>query len=169
MNLTRTVAVGVGGGALVTWLAWAATPAPRPYAPRRAAAPPGSQSGADLAREIQRLHERLAPVAAPSLRRDVFAFPDASPPAARSARAADAAPPAAAAVPRAPDLTLAGMAEDPGPDGPVRTAIISSDRGVSLVKEGDMVASRYRVERLSADAADLRDLDTGAEVHLALR
>jgi hypothetical protein len=61
------------------------------------------------------------------------------------------------------------MAEDAGADGPVRTAIISGGHGLYLVKEGDVVASRYRVERLSDEGAALRDLETGVEVHLALR
>jgi hypothetical protein len=166
MNLTRPVAIGVGVGALVTWMAWAAAPAPRPYTPPRARARAVEHSGAELAREVERLHDRLRPETEPSFQRNVFAF------RGRARRAPElptnsviAAPPA----PRAPDLRLDGMAEDDGPGGPVRTAVIAGANGVYLVKEGDVLLARYRVERLSDDAADLRDVDSGVEVHLVLR
>ncbi len=166
MNFTRPVAIGVGVGALVSWLAWAAAPAPRPYTPPRARARVVEQSGAELAREVERLHDRLRPETAPSLQRNVFAFPDRADRAIETpTNSVIAAPPA----PRALDLRLAGMAEDAGPGGPVRTAIISGASGVYLVKEGDVLLSRYRVEHLSDDAADLREVDNGVEVHLALR
>ena len=170
MNLTRTVIVGTIGGALVAWLSWAAAPAPRPLAVPRARASAVDRSGAELAREIARLHERLRPGASPTYARNVFAFPgrphSTAVPSSRMAVSPIEAPDAA---PAAPALTLSGMAEDAGPNGIVRTAIISGAGGLYLAREGDAVASRYQVERLTAEGADLRDVETGAGVHLSLR
>jgi hypothetical protein len=71
-------------------------------------------------------------------------------------------------------LTLAGIAEDPGPAGgvPVRTAIIAGNGQLFLVKEGDTVTDRdieYRVGNISADSAELIDLRDNTTRRLALR
>lgn len=168
MNLTRTLTIGAAGGGLVTWLSWAAAPA----APRLDAQPARAraveQSGAALAREIARLHERLRPDTTPSYTRNVFAFPPPQrlepAPAAQETRA-----PALAMMPAPPKLTLVGMAEDERADGVMRTAIVSGGGALYLVTVGDELLARFRVEQLSADAALLRDLETGAEVYLALQ
>ncbi len=169
MNLTRTVAIGVAGGALITWLSWAATPAPRsmrasPTSPRAL-----DRDSGELAREIARLHEHLRPAVEPEYARNVFAFPSRS---AEPPSVAGAAGPAAttrpAIAPRAPVLTLEGMAEDAVDAAIVRTAIIASAGRVYLAREGDAVTARYRVVRLSADAAELRDVDTGDTLRLVL-
>ena len=75
------------------------------------------------------------------------------------------APLAAAAVqaPPQPSFTLSGIATE----GQKRTAIISGDGQVYLVKEGESVAGRYRVVSVDSDAATLRD-DTGTEIRLVL-
>ena len=64
---------------------------------------------------------------------------------------------------RSPVLRLSGIASD----GAKRTAIISSEGQVYLVKEGDAVAGRYHVVSVDSDAATLRD-DSGAEVTIEL-
>ena len=97
-------------------------------------------SGAALAAEISRLHERLRPDAAPRERtRNLFAFRSAPRPAPVGTAVAGSVPTRRAATVPAPlpSLTLAGLAEDAGPNGPVRTAVVSGDGQVFLVKEGE--------------------------------
>jgi hypothetical protein len=66
-------------------------------------------------------------------------------------------------------LKLSGIAEDPGADGPVRTAIISGQGQLFLVKEGEMVTTRYRVAKISADGVELVDVGTNATLRLVMR
>lgn len=86
-----------------------------------------------------------------------------------------AAPPAAVAdvsvpqQPVRPVLTLIGVAEDVTPDGVVRTAIVSGLGDVFLVKAGDAVRARSRVEQVSGDAVQVVDTATTATTTLALR
>jgi hypothetical protein len=170
MTRQRTAAIVLVGGALAAWLAGAAT------SNRDAAGPivfmpsPIDRQGATLANEIARLHERLRPAAAPRQPgRNLFTFRRAPAPAA------PAPPPPAAlterpvVVPVQPALKLAGVAEDPGPDGPVRTAIISGDGQLFLAKEGDQVTPRYRVLRISGEVVELVDLGDGSLRRLALK
>jgi hypothetical protein len=173
MNLKRTATIGVVGGALAAWLASAATsnrPVPRPIV---IPTPPIDLRGAELADEIARLRERLRPTSTPSQPgRNLFTF--------RAARARAAAAPLATAAPAAltevamprpslPPLKLAGIAEDSGPEGPIRTAIISADGQLFMAKEGDAVTSRYRVAKISADVVELTDLTDDSVRRLALR
>ena len=74
------------------------------------------------------------------------------------------APPAAAAL-----LKLVGIAEDSSDYGPVHTAIVSGFGDLFLVKEGDSVTERYRVTRVSAEAAELLDLTDNTAVRLVLK
>jgi hypothetical protein len=69
----------------------------------------------------------------------------------------------------APVLKLIGIAEDAQPDGIVRTAIVSGLGDVFLVKPGDMVGERYRVEQVSSEAVRLTDTTTAASSTLVLR
>src|SRR6266536_560051 len=89
MNLKRTVVLGVVCGAVAVWLAAAATSTTRKAAP--VMAPKTNvvdRSGAELAAEIARLHERLRPADAPLQSRDLFRY------SARSAaRQSEPAPP----------------------------------------------------------------------------
>jgi hypothetical protein len=173
MNLKRTATIGVVGGALAAWLASAATsnrPVPRPIV---IPTPPIDLRGAELADEIARLRERLRPTTTPSQPgRNLFTF--------RAARARAVAAPIAASAPAAiteaavtqpslPPLKLAGIAEDSGPDGPIRTAIISTDGQLFMAKEGDTVTLRYRVAKISADVVELTDLSDNSVRRLALR
>ena len=170
MNLKRIVMLGVGGGALAAWLAAAATSGHRDVTvDLSVTAAPVDLRGEALAAEVARLHDRLRPDAAPRVPgRNLFQF---SAPRAR----AEAPPPrpaiteAPVAAPAPPPLTLDGIAEDPGPNGPVRTAIISGFGQVFLAKEGDTVTLRYRVQRISGDVVELTDLTGGAPVRIALK
>jgi hypothetical protein len=169
MNWQRTVTLGAAGGAIAVWFAGAATsvrPAVDPILSH--AATPVELRGAELASEITRLRERLRPSAAPLLRRDLFRY--------RRGVAATAPPPAAAmALPAGADATrpgspfsLVGLAEDQGPDGPIRTAIISRGGDLFIVKEGDPVTSQYQVARIAADVVELTDTAAGTPLRLAL-
>lgn len=171
MNLKRTATFGVAGGALAAWLAAAATSGPRDSAaPPPIKAPAIDSRGAELAADIQRLHERLRPNATPRQPgRNLFEFSEPKP---RAARAVDAkgALTEVVAVPAPPPLKLAGLAEDPAPDGSiVRTAIVSADGQVFLGKEGDLVASRYRITKISAGAVDLIDVVDNVTLRLVLK
>jgi hypothetical protein len=171
MNLKRTTMIVVVGAALIAWLAGAATPnRPRPpltLVPQTSI----EKRGAELAVEIERLHERLAPAVAPRAPgRNLFTFRAAARPAAPIAAAPRAALTEQAPAPVAlPPLKLAGIAEDPGPDGPARVAFISGGAQLFMVKEGDAVTSRYRVAKISADVVELTDVSDNSTRRLALR
>ncbi|MBI4487382.1 MAG: hypothetical protein HY655_15365 [Acidobacteria bacterium] len=174
MNLKRTATIGVAGGALAAWLAAAGTSGVHVSVPRPAAPAPIEQRGAELASEIARLHERLRPTAAPRQQgRNLFQFrsshPRSAPVTPGTPAVTDAPTPAASLPPPQPPLKLSGVAEDRGPDGPIRTAIISGQGQLFLVKEGEMVTPRYRVAKISADVVELVDVDTNATLRLAMR
>ncbi len=174
MNLKRTATVGVVGGALAAWLAAAGTSGVHVSAPRPATTTPIEKRGAELAREIARLHERLRPTTAPRQQgRNLFQF---RAPRSRPAPVTPGTPaitetptPAPSLPPPSPPLKLSGVAEDRGPDGPIRTAIITGQGQLFLVKEGEMVTSRYRVARISADVVELIEVDTNTTLRLAMR
>ena len=78
--------------------------------------------------------------------------------------------PPAPFTPPQPSLKLAGIAEDIDADGaPLRTAIISGEGQLFMVKEGESVTTRYRVTKISTDVVELLDLSTNTPRRLALR
>src|SRR5437763_8615710 len=166
MITKRTVAVVVVLGALAAWLAAAATSGVRSAAP--VVTPPAQIDlrGAALSAEIERLHDRLRPSAAPDHGRNLFQFARtrALTHGAVSVAAVDAPappPPAAVELP----FKLIGIAEDGG----ARTAILSSPAQLLMVRDGDLVASTYRVTGISADAVELTATADGAILRLALK
>lgn len=65
---------------------------------------------------------------------------------------------------------MIGIAEDPGPKGLVRTAIITGDaETVFVLAVGETLLDRYKVEAIGADAVELKDIATNARRRLALR
>ena len=171
MHMKRTITLVAIGGAAIAWFAGAAT-SNRTVAPLVLAPTPRVDlQGADLAKEIARLRDRLRPDAMPRQpARNLFAFHSAIRHVAAAAPAA--APQPAIGEPDAPPLPplkLAGIAEDAGADGPVRTAIISADGQLFLVKPGETVTARYRVARITADVVELTDTIDGSLRRLALR
>jgi hypothetical protein len=150
---------------LAAWLAGAAAPSlePAPIGEATAdAAPEVDRESLSLAASATRIRERLhVTAAARPVTRNPFRF------AARETR--PPAPPAAAAraaarvwsVPAPPPrIRLLGLAEDaPGTDSPGRTAILSLDGGLLLVKEGEPIGDRYRVARIGGDAVVIEDLE----------
>jgi hypothetical protein len=179
MNVKRTVTIALVGGALAAWLAGAATSNRDLNPPPAIEAHPIEKRGEALASEIARLHERLRPTVVPrDSPRNLFAFRS---PALRPSPVA-AAPKAGlgalgalsealpAAIPPQPPLKLVGIAEDTeAADMVVRTAIISGEGQLFLVKEGESVTNRYRVAKISVDVVELTDLGAGATRRLALK
>jgi hypothetical protein len=174
MNPKRTATIVVVGGALLAWLAGAAT-SNRAIEPAPVISIPAiDNSGVALEKEISRLHERLRPTATPAQsNRNLFSFRSAPvravPVPARSAPATPALVEAPPLPPPLPPLKLVGIAEDPGADGPARTAIVVGDGQLFTVKEGENVTARYRVTRISADVVELLDLNDNSLRRLALR
>ena len=169
MNFKRTATIVVVGGVFAAWLANAMTPVGRaPAASISGRARPVEARDADLAKEITRLHDRLRPEAVPSTPgRNLFEFRKARAVAVAEPRV-ETQPALLAAAPQMP-LTLAGIAEDGGASGVVRTAIISATGQLFLVKEGEEVSLRYRVAAITADGVDLRDASDGSLRHLSLK
>jgi hypothetical protein len=172
MNLKRTATIAVVGGALIAWLAGAATSNHPITAPPAVVVRPIEAQGADLAKEIARLHDRLRPEAKPSgPGRNLFAFRAAPVRVEAPALAAPVAAlsEAAPSAPAAPPLTLEGIAEDAGADGPIRTAFIAGGGQFFMVKEGDSITPRYRVVKISADVVEISDEADHSTRRLALR
>ena len=173
MNLKRTTMIVVVGAAIGAWLAGAAT-TNRPMLPPPIDRPAAIElRGAELANEIARLQERLRPTSSPRQPgRNLFVYRAAAPHAPRPAFAAAPAAlptPSAPLTPAVPSLKLAGIAEDTGADGPIRTAIISGEGQLYMVKEGDAVTPRYRVTKIAADVVELVDVGDNSVRRLALR
>lgn len=171
MHVKRTATILLGGGALAAWLAGAATsnrPLPDPIVPRPA---PIDRRGADLAGEIAKLHERLRPNTPPrAATRNVFRYYAAPVPVVvtQAPRAAIVEAPVARPAPELP-LRLSGIAEDAGPEGAIRTAIISGDGQLFMVKVGELVTPRYKVTQITADVVELLDLTDNSLRRLALK
>jgi hypothetical protein len=175
MNVKRTVTMVVVGAALIAWLAGAAT-SNHTIPPVTVAHQTNIEKrGAELAIEIERLHERLAPTAPLVPGRNLFSF---RPQAARAAAPQSPQPmrPALTELPPPvpprplPPLKLSGIAEDPGPNGPIRIAFIAGDGGqLFMVKEGETVTPRYRVATISGEVVELIDAIDNSVRRLALR
>ncbi|MBP1634353.1 MAG: hypothetical protein H6Q10_927 [Acidobacteria bacterium] len=173
LSLLGSIAVAAGG-----WVASGILAQRPPSAPPQER-PPVSDS--EVARESRRLSLGLRGLASPPARRpyagpvrNPFQFADTGTvPAGRDVRPAPAAARAGAAGDRDPDarptMQLAGMAEDPGPDGPVRRAVVKAGGELFVVGRGDVILGRFRVARLDAEAVELEDLEGGPAVILALR
>ncbi len=65
--------------------------------------------------------------------------------------------PAAAAPAARLRVSLAGIATEAAPSGPLRTAILSVDGQVMLAQVGDEVPGPYQVQRVDDDAVELFD------------
>jgi hypothetical protein len=158
---------------LVTALATLVTPGER--TPNVPAAVPQAvdRSGTvvDLGVQANRLKAKLAEV--PRYQepaRNAFHFgerqrrvpdPDILPPAV------NIAPPAVTAPPR-PPYALAGMAATTENGAVTRTAIVSSLRGVSLVKEGDLLDGAYRVVSIAEETVTIESTADGTQTTIGL-
>jgi hypothetical protein len=169
----KSTAVISGAGILATW--FFSLPASHPLATGAAAAaraPQAVASTIDIQREAARLQVRVHPEQTyVESSRNPFRF-GARP--ASGARPVGTSAPAqpAAAVPQAPPpprITLDGIATDMVGDQPQRTAILKTDSGVVLAREGDQVAGQFRVTKIAADAVELVTISDGSVLRLALR
>lgn len=170
----KSTAVISGAGILATWF-FSMPPAHAPAAVvapvSRAAAPRRATSRIDIEQEAQRLQARPrseSHYTEPS--RNPFRFNERRDQARPTAGVA-VAPPAVAVAPLPPPpptITLEGIAADNVGGEQKRTAILHTDGGVALAKEGDVVAG-YRVEKIAADAVELTKVDDGATLRLGLR
>ena len=172
MNFRIAAALVIAASVLAAWRVT------RPAAGAGRSAPldvltraPIDARGAALAQAVARLSGPREPENPPDHARDLFRFAEH----VRSAQPAPVKPaaisrPAESAViaPR-PALRLIGVAEDAAPGGPVRTAIISGPGQVYVAREGDPVASRYRVARISPDVVELIDAAGADTLRLALK
>ena len=160
---------------LGAWLASAAGIGERPSYPAQEPQPVQSTGTETLAEDVQaqavRLREHLATAPVPQRpSRNPFAFAPREV-ASRAGTAAGpvTAPPAPVVLPE-PLLQLVGVAADQMPDGAVRTAIITAEGGeMFMVKAGDSIGARYKVESVGADTVELTDRTTGSIRRLALR
>ena len=177
MTLRRGAAYGGLFCLLAAWLASAAsTTFDTQGGADAAAVVPASPDPFDLDFQGQaaKLRERLAAAPVPQApHRNPFVFESRAPRHAPARIVSELPPvePALAPVPPPePALFLVGIAEDQGPQGPARTAILSDDaQGTFMVAVGGMVGSRYQVHAIGADAVELKDLSTGGVRRLALR
>jgi hypothetical protein len=178
MTTRRAVTYGGLFCLLAAWLASAASTTFQNQNPPEDV-PSSSPSPDALVSDVQahaaRMRQRLASAPVPQTpRRNPFLFDAREEPAPRhSARRIEPPPafvPPPPAPPPEPALVLAGVAEDQGPMGPVRTAILSDDtEAVFIVTVGQTVLGRYQVEAIGADVVELKDVSTGAIRRLALR
>jgi hypothetical protein len=169
MTPARAAAYLVGALLLAAWLASAAGVG-RPHlegVPRRSA---DSMQLDTVALGVQsqaaRLRQRLAVAPAPRAPiRNPFTFA-AREPVPVAARPQALAMPVAADPPLPElELVLLGVAEE----GSARTAMIGSGDELLMATEGQTLAGRYRVAKVSADAIELVDLVTGATRRLFLK
>lgn len=75
---------------------------------------------------------------------------------------------AAPLPPATPQIRLIGMMERTEAGSRVRVAVISDERDVYLVKVGDAVGERYRVDALEEESVVLADRETSGTLRLEL-
>lgn len=167
----KLYAVGSAGAFLATYLVSNVAPV-RPAENTPVSSPRAADSAGepvDLTEQAERLRAGIAgttPYREP--RRDAFRFGNvprrtASPPL----EASESEAPVVAPSPR-PPFALAGVATDAPGGAAGRTAILSSLRGVLLVREGDMVEGMFRVVSIEADALIVERVGDGTSTTLRL-
>jgi hypothetical protein len=158
-----------------TWLASYAPPSRS--AASRSNVPTAARTeiaAAEIQREADRLHARLAEVGAyrdPARNPFRFGVRQTAPQARRAQPriTIEDLPSVPEQEPPTLRLTLAGIAEDKAGEEIVRTAIISTPSDVLLVKVGDAVGDRFTVAAVGVDTVELVRTDTGESVRLMLK
>jgi hypothetical protein len=167
----KSTAVISGAGILATWFfSMPPTHAPAGAVTRAAREPRTVASRIDIEKEAARLqaHARQELHYTESSR-NPFRFSERRQVRGTSSPAV-AAPsvPITPQAPLPPRITLDGIAADTVGGQEQRTAILNTDAGVVLAKEGDQVAG-YRIEKIAADAVELVKIDDGSVLRVALR
>ncbi len=165
----KSTAVISGAGILATWF----FSMPPTAAPARAVAPvtrvpQPAETNIDIEKEAARL--QVQPVEGPRYTepwRNPFRFNERREPARPTVDVAPVPPPVVLPPPP-PRITLDGVAADTMDAESQRTAILKTDTGVVLAKEGDEVAG-YRVQKIATDAVELVKIDDGSVLRLGLR
>jgi hypothetical protein len=161
-----------GAGILATWF----FSMPPTHAPTSAVAPAtrasrrAATATIDIEKEAARLQVRPRPEAhytQPA--RNPFRFSERREPTRPTTGVVAEAPVSVAPLPpQPPAITLDGVAADTVDGQQQRTAILHTEAGVVLAKEGDQVAG-YRVEKIAADAVELTKISDGSILRLGLR
>jgi hypothetical protein len=176
MTIKRATLYIGAASLLVAWFSSAASVSLQRHPRTVRPAAPEDAAFAEVAATVQsrarRLQERLASAATPQQpARNPFAFKraEAPPPRARTIAAAVAPVETTAVTPPEPALSLIGVAEHQKPQGVVRTAMIATaTQDLILAVVDDVVAQRYKVVAIGADAIELADSVTGTVRRLAL-
>jgi hypothetical protein len=167
----KSTAVISGAGILATWF-FSMPPAHAPAAAVAQAGRPARaiSSSVDIEKQAARLQARpRQDIRYTEPSRNPFRFSD-HPQPTRPATSGVIVPRVAIEPlpPAPPTITLDGIAADTVGGQDQRTAILHTDAGVVLAREGDQVAG-YRVEKIAADAVELVKAADGSTLRLALR
>jgi len=166
----RLYALTSGGAVLVTALATLVSPIKKSTPDVQSPVPQAlDRSGTivDLGVQAERLKSKLAEVSAyrePA--RNAFHFGAAPRPVSEPVAPPITEATSAEIAPTRPPYALAGMATSTENGTPSRTAIVSSLRGVSLVKEGDVLDGAYRVVSVTEDAMTIESLSDRSQTTL---
>src|ERR1041384_4235692 len=169
----KSTAVISGAGILASWF-FSIPPASGQQGPAAPAAraPQAASSSIDIEKEANRL--QVKPKLEPHYtdpQRNPFRFSERREPTRPTTGVETAAAPPVAAAPLPPpppQITLDGVAADAAGGQEQRTAVLHTDAGVVLAKEGDEVAG-YRVTKIAPDAVELTKVSDGSILNLALR
>jgi len=167
----KSTAVISGVGVLATWF-FSMPPAQQPVSVPAAPAARADRAQAatiDIQQEAARLQQRTPKetrYSQPS--RNPFRFTEPRQPAHQSTPAAPPIAAAPAIPPPPPTITLDGVASDTVNGEMQRTAILNTDAGVVLVKEGEQVIG-YRVDKVAPDSVELTKISDGSVLRLGLR
>src|SRR5262245_772185 len=164
----KSTAVISGAGILATWFfSMPPTAAPARVVAPAVRVPQVSKSQIDIEKEAARLQlHRVEEPQYTEPSRNPFRFNARREPARPTVGVAP--PPPVVLPPPPPRITLDGVAADTMDAQPQRTAILNTNAGVVLAKEGDEVAG-YRVQKIAADAVELVKIDDGSVLRLGLR
>ena len=167
----KSTAVISGAGVLATWF-FSMPPAQQPVAvpvPPAVRAQSASRS-VDIQQEAARLQVRTPPTqryVEPA--RNPFRFSEARQPQPAAAVAAPVITVPVAPPPPPPlQLELDGIASDVIDGVMQRTAILKTDAGVVLAKEGDQVAG-FHVDKVAPDSVELTKISDSSVLRLGLR
>jgi len=163
MNWKSTVLVS-GAGLVATVFGWVSTPTLPQRNPAPSAIPvakPTASAAADIQHEAARLQSRLVPE--PTYRqpsRNPFRFGLRVTPRAADRPTVPVQEPAIVLPPAPvrPTIKLRGIASDMVDGAIQRTAIITTDAGLMLVREGE-AAGAYRVTKIEDESVELTGPD----------